>query len=89
MMTDQELDVLLKESLGEGSKIIVYNDDVNNFQHVISCFVSILGHDPHQAEQCAYIIHMKGKSSVKEGSYEDLEPLCNSLTYMGLSAQIE
>jgi ATP-dependent Clp protease adaptor protein ClpS len=46
-------------------------------------------HTSIQAEQCAWIVHSKGKCSVKEGTYSALEPLCTALCEQGLTAQIE
>ena len=36
-------------------EIILYNDDVNTFDHVIECLVKICDHSYIQAEQCAFI----------------------------------
>ncbi len=36
-------------------EIILFNDDVNTFEHVIECLVRICGHSHIQAEQCAFI----------------------------------
>lgn len=77
------------ELLVEMRDLIVYNDDVNTFDHVITSFVEVLGHHPHQAEQCAYIIHYNGKCQVKKGEFEELKPMCVALLDRGLSAVIE
>jgi ATP-dependent Clp protease adaptor protein ClpS len=69
--------------------IVLYNDDVNTFDHVIHCLVTICGLEPQAAEQCAYIVHYGGKCAVKHGTYEDLEPKCTALLENGLSAEIE
>ena len=69
--------------------IILYNDDFNTFDHVISCLVQICNHEVIQAEQCAWIVHTNGKCIVKTGEYKELEPLCTSLLEKGLSAIIE
>lgn len=69
--------------------LIVYNDDVNTFDHVIESFVKICKHDSLQAEQCAWIIHFNGKCQIKSGSYEELEPFCTALLDRGLSAEIQ
>ncbi len=69
--------------------IVVFNDDVNSFVHVIETFVEILQHSPEQAEQCAWIIHTKGKCKVKNGSYEKLEPMCTAILDRGISAEIQ
>lgn len=69
--------------------LILYNDDVNTFDHVIHCLVTICDMELLAAEQCAYIVHYGGKCAVKHGSYEDLEPRCLTLLEKGLSAKIE
>lgn len=82
-----EMDEAIKKLLEQS--IVVYNDDVNTFNHVIDCLVKYCGHVPLQAEQCALIVHYKGKCSVKGGSYEDLKPICEALLENGITAKIE
>ncbi|MCW5897719.1 MAG: ATP-dependent Clp protease adaptor ClpS [Flavobacteriales bacterium] len=84
-------EALLEEILqepGTSKEIILHNDDVNTFDHVIDCLVEICGHDPIQAEQCAWIVHHNGKCSVKRGTFDQLEPRCTALQDRGLSAII-
>jgi ATP-dependent Clp protease adaptor protein ClpS len=69
--------------------LIVWNDEVNTFEWVIETLIEICKHSYEQAEQCAYIIHYKGKYSVKEGSYEELKPMCNAITERGINATVE
>jgi ATP-dependent Clp protease adaptor protein ClpS len=70
-------------------QLIVWNDDVNTFEWVIETLIEVCGHSYEQAEQCAYIIHFKGKYAVKEGSYENLRPKCDAILDRGISATIE
>lgn len=88
---DTESDVLLapEEVEVEGKQLIVYNDDFNTFDHVIESLIKVCKHDPIQAEQCTFLIHYKGKCSVKKGSYEALEPMCTALLERGITAEIE
>ena len=79
-------DVLTKAV--EKHQIILYNDDVNTFQHVIETLVKVCKHTYQQAEQCAYIVHFSGKCVVKTGSLEELVPICSALLDAGLSAEI-
>lgn len=74
---------------GPVKEIVLHNDDVNTFDHVIDCLVEICGHDPIQAEQCAWIVHYNGKCSVKRGTFDQLEPRCTALLDRGLSAVIQ
>ena len=85
----QELeDVAILEDVDKGSSIILYNDDVNTFDHVIECLVKLCDHSYLQAEQCAYIVHYSGKCTVKTGPLEDLIPRCTALLEEGLSAEV-
>jgi ATP-dependent Clp protease adaptor protein ClpS len=68
--------------------IIVWNDDVNTFDWVAQSLVEICDHSPEQAEQCAYIIHYKGKYAVKKGSFDILQPQCEALLDRGIQATI-
>ncbi|MFK8267644.1 ATP-dependent Clp protease adaptor ClpS [Capnocytophaga cynodegmi] len=78
-----------EELLDDGYHLILYNDDVNTFDHVIETLVNVCKHTYDQAEQCAIIVHFKGKCDVKSGSYEKLKPMCLALLDAGLSAEIE
>ncbi len=72
----------------ETKTLMIWNDDVNTFDHVINCLVEICDHTEIQAEQCAYFIHTLGKYDVKSGSEEKLKPQCLALLDRGLSAEI-
>ena len=69
--------------------LIVWNDDVNTFDWVIDSLVDICGHETMQAEQCALIIHHKGKCGVKKGSFDDLRPQAEALIDRGIQATID
>jgi ATP-dependent Clp protease adaptor protein ClpS len=69
--------------------LIVWNDEVNTFEWVIETLMEVCRHSYEQAEQCAYIIHYKGKYSVKQGDYEELRPLCDAITDRGIGATVE
>ena len=80
---------LSETDLMNENEIILYNDDVNTFDHVINTLISVCDHTLEQAEQCSLIVHYKGKCSVKTGSYSDLKPMCTELLQAELSAEIE
>lgn len=68
--------------------LMVYNDEVNTFDHVINTLVKVCKHDTHQAEQCTFLIHFKGKCAVKKGMYEELKPMREGITSAGIKAAI-
>ena len=73
----------------KGFHLIVWNDEVNTFEWVIETLIEVCGHEHEQAEQCAWLIHNRGKYAVKNGSYEQLKPMCDSITDRGIGATIE
>jgi ATP-dependent Clp protease adaptor protein ClpS len=68
--------------------LVVFNDDVNTFDHVINTLVRVCKHSPHQAEQCTLIIHHNGKCAVKKGAFEELKPMRQGICDAGISAEI-
>jgi len=87
--TETEELVLTKEQTKELNQLVVWNDDVNTFDFVISTLMELCDHTMEQADQCALLIHMKGKCSVKRGEYKDLRPICEAMLDRGLSATID
>ncbi|MBW1298560.1 ATP-dependent Clp protease adaptor ClpS [Aquimarina litoralis] len=81
-------EVLEKTAERNNNEIVLYNDDVNTFDHVIETLIYTCEHTPVQAEQCAMLVHYKGKCTVKTGVYEELVPRCSKLLQAGLSAEI-
>ncbi len=83
-----EEEVLLAEKEATENQIVLFNDEVNTFDHVIDTLIYACEHTPEQAEQCSLIVHYKGKCTVKTGSFDDLKPRCTMLLEAGLSAEI-
>ncbi|PWL39179.1 hypothetical protein DKG77_07795 [Flagellimonas aquimarina] len=81
-------ELLLEEETVKQSEIVLFNDDVNTFDHVIDTLINVCDHTPEQAEQCSLIVHHNGKCTVKTGEYTDLKPRCSKLLQAGLSAEI-
>ncbi|WP_281542624.1 ATP-dependent Clp protease adaptor ClpS [Maribacter aestuarii] len=81
-------ELLLAEETVKQNEIVLFNDEVNTFDHVIETLISVCEHSPEQAEQCSLIVHYNGKCTVKTGEYDDLKPKCSKLLQAGLSAEI-
>ena len=87
IQVNEEIEVL--EEVLDPFHLIVWNDEVNTFEWVIETLMQICNHSYEQAEQCAYIIHFRGKYSVKNGSYDVLKPMCDAITDRGIGATLE
>lgn len=86
---DTEEDISLLTEQGEVKKLILHNDDYNTFDWVIESLVEICKHNTEQAEQCAYIVHYRGKCQVKHGDEEMMNKLHAALVQRGLTATVE
>lgn len=84
-----EVEVLEISSLNDLSALMVFNDDVNTFAHVIQTLIRVCDHTPEQAEQCALLIHHKGKCAVKNGTFDELKPLRDAICEVGIDARIQ
>ncbi len=70
-------------------KLMLANDDIHTFEYVIEKLVEVCGHSLEQAEQCAYLVHLKGKCDVKRGRLKDLTAMLTALSKWELTASIE
>lgn len=85
---EPDVDVLDEVVETEVYNLVVFNDDVNTFDHVIDTLIEVCDHTPEQAEQCTLLIHFKGKCTVKNGSWEELVPMRNEICRRGISAEV-
>ena len=76
------------EAVEKDSELIVFNDEVNTFDHVINTLIRVCKHSSEQAQQCTLIIHFKGKCTVKTGPIEKLKSACQGILDAGILAEI-
>jgi ATP-dependent Clp protease adaptor protein ClpS len=85
---DEMVEVLEVIETTDLMDLMVFNDDVNTFDHVINTLIKICKHTQEQAEQCTMLIHYKGKCTVKNGSFEFLKPMRDAICEAGIDARI-
>ena len=85
---EESVDVLEVIETTDIVDLVVFNDDVNTFDHVISTLIRVCKHTPEQAEQCTLMIHYKGKCAVKSGTFDFLKPMRESICEAGIEARI-
>ncbi len=83
--TLEEVLVGLKSS----HRLILWNDEVNTFDHVIYCLVKYLDYTEVQAEKIAWTVHSKGKCAILEGSFIEVEIYRKILQQEGLTVSID
>ena len=88
-LTETGIEIVEKTRKTSQRVLMLYNDDVNTFDFVISTLQELCGHSAEQAEQCAMIVHNNGKCDIKRGSVKQLKPLFEALCDRSLTAAIE
>lgn len=85
---DELVELLEEVDVTDVKDLMVFNDDVNTFDHVINTLIRVCKHSAEQAEQCAMIIHYKGKCSVKKGEFKFLKPMQEAICDAGIDARV-
>ena len=73
----------------ESNRLILWNDDINTFDHVIECLMHYLQYGEEEAARIAWTVHTKGKCAILEGSYTEMEDYRKILKSEGLTVSIE
>lgn len=82
------LDEILS-SLKTIHRLILWNDEINSFDHVINCLVKYLDYSENQAEKIAWTVHNEGKCAVLEGSFTEMEIYRKILQQEGLTVSVD
>lgn len=80
----------LTEHTGFGShQVVLYNDNVNTFDHVIDCLIQICNHTIEIARQIALEAHQEGRSIAYVGSHDECLDRKIKLQNEGLTVYVE
>lgn len=70
-------------------RLILWNDEVNSFEHVICCLVKYLDYNLKQAQKIANKVHNEGKCAILEGSFTEMEVYRKILQQEGLTVSVD
>jgi ATP-dependent Clp protease adaptor protein ClpS len=87
--TKEEDIAVLEDVALDDHQVVLYNDDVNTFDFVIELLVKYCKHEALQAEQCAMLVHYKGRCVVKKGGFDKMKSIHEKLSSSGLTAELE
>ena len=79
----------LGNGLGWDSQVVLFNDNVNTFEHVIRCLVSVFGHGEQLAAKIAVEAHVRGRAIAEVEPREQAEQHAAALKRQGLGASVE
>ena len=91
-MTQEKKSKVIVEGIETGTDdkvdLVVFNDDFNEFEFVIKCFMDICKLDYMDAYGITLYIHTHGVGTVRSGSYQEIKPMKEALVECGLTAII-
>ncbi len=93
MPTEVQEETLTLEEILSGLKemhrLILWNDDVNSFDHVIFCMMKYLDYSEQQASKIAWKVLNEGKCAILEVSFTEVEVYRKILQQEGLTVSVE
>lgn len=72
-----------------GGQVVLYNDNHNTFEYVVSCLCSVFKHSGSLAEKIAMEAHNKGRAVAEVEEPEKAKEHAEMLKTMGLKAEAE
>ena len=74
---------------GWDTQVILFNDDINTFDHVVASLMDVFGHPEPLAETIAYEAHNTGRAIAEVEPRPDAEKHASALRDLGLQASVE
>ena len=65
------------------------NDNINDFDYVIKCLMTLCMHNYYQAQQCALLTHNVGKCNITSGFAPEIFHLYSALIGHGLKVELK
>lgn len=88
-ITEEEKKSNLRNDNIYSNKVILFNDNINTFEHVEMCLVQICKHDEKKAKKIAMEAHSKGRAVCFTGSLEVCEDISEKMGERGLTVSVE
>ncbi len=82
---EDNFDVLLDDKTFD---LILFNDDINTFEHVKNSLITICGVSTEHARNCTMTAHFEGECIVLNDYLKVLEPMLDCLNMVGLDCVI-
>lgn len=69
-------------------ELILLNDEINTFEHVMQCLMIICSFDSERAEQCTLLAHIRGQYALLSGNKEMLENIQQRLYEQNIQTKV-
>lgn len=88
-ITEEEQETIIRNDNIYSNKVVLFNDNVNTFEHVEECLVQICKHGKLKAKKIAMEAHTNGKAVCYTGSMEVCESIAEKMGNKGLTVTVE
>ena len=85
----REVDVIEDTTLGNVTKVVLFNDNIHTFDEVVMQLCKATGCNEGEADEKANEVHTRGKAIVFEGDLNDCLKVTSVLEEIALHTQIE
>ncbi len=68
--------------------ILLKDDNINSFEYVIKCLMTICGQNYYQAQQCAMLTHNNGQCEIYSGFEPEIFLTSQALIRSGLTVKL-
>jgi ATP-dependent Clp protease adaptor protein ClpS len=75
--------------LGDPSQIVIYDDEINTMEWVVSSLMEVLGHSAPLAAKIMFEAHHRGRAIAEVEPEEKAARHCRELLSRGLRADVE
>jgi ATP-dependent Clp protease adaptor protein ClpS len=75
--------------LGGVYQVVLYNDDVNTFEHVVACLIEVFGHNQGISEKLAMEAHHDGRTIAQVEGHPEAVLHKEQLVSYGITAEVE
>ena len=90
----EELDIEIKvqhevdNEIDSEYDLIVLNDEINTFNHVIISLMQVCDISQQRAVECTLLIHHEGECTVLSGEEDEMSAMRDGLNVLGIDAVI-
>jgi ATP-dependent Clp protease adaptor protein ClpS len=75
--------------VGAPSQVVIYDDEINTMEWVVTSLMEVLGHAPALAAKIMFEAHHRGRAIAEVEPEEQARKHCRELVSRGLRADVE
>ncbi len=91
-MEELDIEIEVQHEVDEGVvseyELIVLNDEINTFDHVIISLIQVCELNQERAIECTLLVHHEGQCTIISGEEDDMCAMRDGLNTLGIDAVV-